>query len=140
MPEPNAIGVFAGLALALLLEKDPAPEEVAQPVEPQPLGVIFREGVVVSVLNPKLALFFLAFLPQFVNPAGGPVWSQILFLGLLFELMGMCTDCSYALLSGTVGGWLKQQRAIQRGQKYVTGGIYLALGVVAAVSGNHNSK
>ena len=92
------------------------------------------------MLNPKLALFFLAFLPQFVTPAGWPVWHQILILGLIFGGMAIITDSTYALLAGTVGGWLKQSRAVQRGQKYVTGGIYVALGLVAAVSGGHSSQ
>jgi threonine/homoserine/homoserine lactone efflux protein len=128
------------LGVRRLLEKDSDLPAAEAPVERQPLGAIFRQGVVVNLLNPKLALFFLAFLPQFVAPAGWPVWRQILVLGLLFGGMALVTDSAYALLAGTVGGWLKQSRAVQSGQKYVTGGIYLALGLVAAVSGGHSSQ
>jgi len=128
------------LGVRRLLEKDPLPHEAATPIERQSLSAIFRQGVVVNLLNPKLALFFLAFLPQFVAPAGWPVWHQILILGLIFGGMAICTDSAYALLAGTVGGWLKQSWAVQRGQKYVTGGIYVALGVVTAVSGGHSSQ
>ena len=99
---------------------------------------VFRQGVLVNVLNPKVALFFLAFLPQFVNSLAGSTWSQILLLGLTFSVVGMCTDSLYALLSGTAAGWLKRRyesARFRRGQRYFSGGVYLALGAVTALSG-----
>jgi len=96
---------------------------------------IFSQGVVVYVLNPKTALFFLAFLPQFTAPARGPLAPQLFVLGSLFVLLALITDSTYALLAGTAGGWLRTNARVRRGQRYVSGGVYLALGLTAAVSG-----
>lgn len=98
---------------------------------------IFAESALVQVLNPKVALFFLAFLPQFADQARGPVWAQILALGLTFAAVGTLTDGLYALLSGTAGSWLRNTSAgLRRGKRYVSGGIYLALGAAAAATGS----
>jgi threonine/homoserine/homoserine lactone efflux protein len=90
----------------------------------------------VNLLNPKTALFFLAFIPQFVDPARGSVAGQTLFFGCLLVAMGVVSDGSYALLSGTVGGWLKENLGFLRAQRYFAGGVYLALGVATALSGS----
>lgn len=100
------------------------------------LSHIFFQGTFVAVLNPKTALFFLAFLPQFVDVSRGHVWEQTLLLGITLVVLGICTDSIYALLAGTAGNWLKRQGKLLRGQKYLSGGIYLALGVVSAFSGS----
>jgi threonine/homoserine/homoserine lactone efflux protein len=73
------------------------------------LGRLYRDGFIVNLLNPKTALFFLAFLPQFVDPSRGAVPFQIAFLGLLFTLMGLTSDGLYALVAGTAGVWVKRQ-------------------------------
>ncbi len=101
----------------------------------RPLRHIFSQGVVVYALNPKTALFFLAFLPQFTNPARGPLAPQLFVLGGLFVLLALITDSAYALLAGAVGGRLRTNVRVRRGQRYVSGGVYLALGLTAAVSG-----
>jgi threonine/homoserine/homoserine lactone efflux protein len=114
-------------------------EDVPVAVEPMRLSRIFLQGVVVNVLNPKTALFFLAFLPQFVDPAQGAAWTQIVVLGTAFVAVGLCTDSFYALLGGTAGDWLrrKSERARFRlGQRYASGGVYVALGVATAISGS----
>jgi threonine/homoserine/homoserine lactone efflux protein len=100
------------------------------------LGRLFADGFIVNVLNPKTALFFLAFLPQFADPGRGPLWSQIGFLGLLFALMGLVSDGVYALIAGTAGGWMKRSRGFLKAERYVTAGIFVGLGVSAAVSGD----
>lgn len=69
------------------------------------LGRLYRDGFIVNLLNPKTALFFLAFLPQFVDPSRGAVPFQIASLGLLFTLMGLTSDGLYALVAGTAGVW-----------------------------------
>jgi threonine/homoserine/homoserine lactone efflux protein len=104
-------------------------------VAPQSLSRVFTQGVVVNVLNPKVALFFFAFLPQFIDPARGPVAVQILMLGMLYALLSVTSDSMYALLAGTLGGWLKGNARFRRRQRYVTGSIYLALGTLTAFAG-----
>ena len=99
---------------------------------------VFSQSVLVQVLNPKVALFFLAFLPQFVDPTRGAAWTQIVVLGATLATLGLFTDGLYALLGGTAGDWIRKQGAgasLRRAGRYVTGGIYLALGAVAAISG-----
>jgi len=100
------------------------------------LGRLYRDGFVVNLLNPKTALFFLAFLPQFVNPARGAVAFQIAFLGLMFALMGMTSDALYAMAAGTAGRWVKRNSHYLRWERYVTGGVFIGLGVTAAFAGN----
>jgi threonine/homoserine/homoserine lactone efflux protein len=99
------------------------------------LSRIFAQGIVVNVLNPKSALFFFAFLPQFVDPAQGPVVPQILFLGTLFAVMGLTGDSIWALTSGTVAGLFRRNPRAMRTQRYVSGGILISLGVATAFAG-----
>lgn len=106
-------------------------EVIASPT----LASLFRKGFLVNLLNPKTALFFYAFLPQFVDPARGSAVLQILFLGALFVVLATITDSTYALLSSQIGVMLFRWKPFQRVHKYVTGGIYISLGVGAAVSG-----
>jgi threonine/homoserine/homoserine lactone efflux protein len=91
----------------------------------------FRRGAVVNVLNPKTALFFLAFLPQFVDPDRGGVWSQALVLGLVFVALGLVSDSLYAVAAGTVGGLLRRRR---RALRYGSGLMFIGLGAVAALA------
>ena len=93
----------------------------------------FLQGAVVNVLNPKTALFFLAFLPQFVEPARRPVALQVMALGLLFVGMATCTDSSYAVAAGSARRFiLAASPRFMTGQRWVTGGMYIGLGVAAA--------
>ena len=96
---------------------------------------IFGQGVLVNLLNPKTALFFLAFLPQFVDPARGHAGIQILQLGVLFALMGWCSDSMWALVAGTVAQRLRESANLRRVQRNVSGGILIALGLASAFSG-----
>lgn len=106
--------------------------------EKKPLGKIFRQGMVVNILNPKTALFFFTFLPQFVDPARGSVALQITMLGTLFLVMAIVTDGMYAMVAGTLGQWLKNNQSFLKLQKYLSGGIYIFLGVTTALSGSNN--
>jgi len=92
---------------------------------------LFTQGVIVNVLNPKTALFFLAFLPQFVEPSRGAVWSQVLILGLLFLLLGFVSDSLYALAAGTIAGALRTRRSFFR---FGSGAVFIGLGAVAALA------
>jgi threonine/homoserine/homoserine lactone efflux protein len=100
--------------------------------------VAFRRGVVVNILNPKVALFFLAFLPQFVIPSHGSVASQFVMLGLLFVAVAAVIDSVYAMTSGTIGALLTRNAGAARAQRRVAGVAYLALGASAAVTGSHS--
>jgi threonine/homoserine/homoserine lactone efflux protein len=97
----------------------------------EPLRRAFVRGTIVNALNPKTALFFLAFLPQFVAPDRGGVWSQALVLGFVFVGLGLVTDSLYALAAGTVAGLLRRQRNAVR---YGSGIVFIALGATAALA------
>ena len=95
-------------------------------------------GVVVNVLNPKTALFFLAFLPQFVDVSAGHVGLQIAFLGLVFIALGLLSDGAYAVLAGATANWLRRSRLFTRAQRFVSGGVFVGLGVATALSGSRD--
>lgn len=104
------------------------------PLAPRSLSRIFWQGVLVNIFNPKTALFFFAFLPQFVDPTRGSIADQMLFLGSLFVGMGICSDGLYAMLAGTVGGWLRESRWFGWARRYGSGSIYVALGMTTALA------
>ena len=125
--------VYLGLR-ALLAQEEPSP---APHMDHAPFGFtrLFAQGFLVNLLNPKTALFFLAFLPQFADPMKGSLVAQIFFLGLLFVALASCTDGAYALLVGTAGRWLKGRTPVRHSRRYVTGTVYIGLGIAAALSG-----
>ncbi len=96
---------------------------------------LWRDGFVVNLLNPKTALFFLAFLPQFVDPARGSAAAQVVTLGLVFVMIGFVTDGCYAMAAGTAGRWLRQSRAWLGFERYVSGALFIGLGLFAALGG-----
>lgn len=99
---------------------------------------LFVDGVVVSVFNPKIAVFFLAFLPQFVDPNRGPVPQQVALLGLIYIALALITDGAYALLAGSLRHWFRGR--IMRGPlpRYLSGSIYLGLGIGTALTGRRH--
>ena len=97
---------------------------------------LFAQGVVVNVLNPKTAIFFLAFLPQFVDPTRGPVAAQIGLLGICFIVLGIASDGSYALLASALAGRLRRTPRARRAMDRSSGVIFVGLGAVAAFAGN----
>jgi threonine/homoserine/homoserine lactone efflux protein len=96
-----------------------------------PLRRIFARGAVVNALNPKTALFFLAFLPQFVDPDRGAVWSQVVVLGLVFVVLGLVSDSAYALAGDAAGSFLRRRVTVMR---RISGSIYIGLGAFAALA------
>jgi threonine/homoserine/homoserine lactone efflux protein len=127
------------LGIRKLLTKDGAKQAGgggtgARGAPPVALRAVFAQGVVVAVLNPKTALFFLAFLPQFVDPARGSPTAQILVLGGLFVGLAILSDSAYALLAGSMGRWLWGHPRFVRGERYVSGTVYIGLGAIAALS------
>lgn len=103
------------------------------------LPKIFWQGVVICVLNPKVALFFLAFLPQFVDPAVGPAAVQLLLLGFTFVAIGVVTDSLYALAAGSLGSLVRGKKSTAQVERYVAGSTYIALGVASAAVGGKQS-
>jgi threonine/homoserine/homoserine lactone efflux protein len=125
------------LGIRTLLEPD-SPQAVAV-ARARRLTRVFRDGVVVNALNPKTALFFVAFLPQFVDPGAGSVPQQMALLGLLFVGIGIVSDGVYALLAGGLSLRLQGSRAARRVRRWFSGGVYLGLGVSVALAGGGDS-
>lgn len=96
---------------------------------------LFVDGAIVSLFNPKIAVFFLAFLPQFVDPALGAILAQILVLGLIYVVLALITDGAYALLAGGVRHLLSGKLIQSSVPRYLCGWLYIGLGVNAALTG-----
>ena len=93
----------------------------------------FRQAILAEVLNPKTALFFLAFLPQFVVPENGYVMAQLTILGIVFALIGFLSTIVYSVAAGGLGGFLRRNPTVLKWQGKVVGSIYCALGVRLAL-------
>lgn len=104
-------------------------------LEDKRLVAIFRQGFVTNVLNPKVGLFFLAFLPQFVDPSRGLVGAQIVLLGIIFNTSGTVVNLSVALLSGRFGAWLEARPATFRLQRRFTGSVLIGLAARLVLAG-----
>jgi threonine/homoserine/homoserine lactone efflux protein len=100
---------------------------------------IYCQGLITNVLNPKVILFFLAFLPQFVDPARGNISLQIVSLGLLMVIVTLPVDLAVGLAGGSVGAWLRARSNIQRVSKWSTGLVFIALGIGTALHGSRRS-
>jgi threonine/homoserine/homoserine lactone efflux protein len=124
--------IYLGLR-ALLGSDHPAAAPAAREVR---LGRIYRQGVLVNVTNPKTALFFFAFLPQFLDRSAGRLPLQIALLGLVFTCIGLITDSSWALASGLAAGWIKGNARFTRIQRRVSGCLFIGLGLVTAFVGS----
>jgi threonine/homoserine/homoserine lactone efflux protein len=104
------------------------------------LRVLFANGIVVNVFNPKTALFFFAFLPQFVDVSRGDVAFQIVVLGLVFIALAVLSDGAYAIAAGSAAGWLNPRRGFARTQRLVSGSVLVGLGLATAFSGAHRKS
>ena len=130
---------YAGAAYLVFLGVKKLLSRGEQELEPTPRGPasssrLFWQGVVVNVLNPKTALFFLAFLPQFVDPSA-PVAPQMLVLGTMLVGIGVLSDGTYALVAAGLGRRLRETVAARRMLDRVSGAVFIGLGVVAALAG-----
>lgn len=103
------------------------------------LSEVFYQGLLVNLLNPKVILFFLAFLPQFVNPTWGSVKIQLLLLGILFIVVTLPIDMGVGLAGGQFGIWLRAKQEIQQATKWVTGSIYIMLGLTTAMTSSRKA-
>ena len=99
---------------------------------------LYRRGVVVNVLNPKTAIFFLAFLPQFVDP-NGPVRLQLMILGLVFVVLALASDAVWAIVAGAAAGMLRGSVRFLRIQRRISGAVYIGLGLATAFTSDHRS-
>ena len=127
-------GYLIYLGITTLLRKSEIKEKE---IKEKNLKRIFYQGIWVNLMNPKTALFFFAFLPQFVDVSRGSVTLQVLFLGTIFVMLGTFSDGIYALLAGSVGDWLRGNMRFLKAQKYFSGSIYLGLGLLTAFSGSN---
>jgi len=120
------------LGIRRLCERDKVPAPGTTPS--RPLSSIFRQGVIVNALNPKTALFFLAFLPQFVDPHRGHVALQAAILGLVWVAIAAVCDAVWALGSGSLAGVLRSSARARRAERTASGGILIGLGVLATLA------
>ena len=119
------------LGIRAILERTPI--DLAAGALPVSAGKAFRQAIVAEVLNPKTALFFLAFLPQFVVPKNGSVALQLTVLGVLFVLLGLVSTVVFAVCAGRLGTFLRRNPTVLKWQGKVVGGIYCALGARLAL-------
>ena len=124
-----------GLGLWTLLRRTNEP--VVEIPKERKLSRRFWQGVVVNILNPKTALFFFAFLPQFVDPDKGSAALQIGVLGLLFVTLAVASDSAWALAAGTASERLRGNRRFLGVQRYVSGSVFCGLGALTAVAKRH---
>ena len=134
----TAITVAGALYLAYLGLKliKTRPTEQSSDVQAAPLGRVFRDGVLVNLLNPKAALFFLAFLPQFTTHDAGPAQprSEMLLLGAGTMVIGLMLDLCYAIGADAVGRRFRSVRTTTRTRNLVVAAIYLALSAFALIT------
>lgn len=122
------------LGIRKLFSSDAQTENEA--VQRESLSKIYWQGFFVNILNPKTAFFFLAFLPQFVDPELGSVTRQTLILGIIFVGLAIITDSLYALLASSLAGQFRRNKNFQKGQRYFAGLVYIGLGITTALTGS----
>jgi threonine/homoserine/homoserine lactone efflux protein len=122
------------IGIRTLLSKAQAPD--VESIQLMSYSQIFRQGFIVNLFNPKTALFFLSFLPQFVDRSRGSAILQIMILGTIFVSMAIISDSMYAMIAGTARELLSGSLKVVQIQKYIAGFIYIGLGISAAFTGN----
>lgn len=125
--------VYLGVKTLLTREK-PAAEET---VEAKSLRRTFSQAVLVNVLNPKSAIFFFAFLPQFIDAKRGAAATQILCFGAIVVVLGFTSGSLYSLLAGSIGNVLRGNLKFLRAQRYFAGSVYIGLGAATALTGTN---
>ncbi len=125
--------IYLGIKTLLTREKNVE----AEMVEEMSLRRTFSQAVLVNILNPKTAMFFFAFLPQFIDAEQGAVATQILFLGVVVVVLGFTSGSLYSLLAGSIGNVLRGNLKFLRAQRYFAGSVYIGLGAATALTGTH---
>ena len=123
--------IYLGLRMIFSRQQETAE---AAPPEPAPLSRLFADGVIVSILNPKIAIFFLAFLPQFIDPSGANPAVQILVLGAVYCTLSVITDGGYALLAANLREWAGERLRLKKASRMLNGGVFVALGIQTALA------
>ena len=118
--------IAVGIRRILIKDESERPQQL-------PRAHVYRQGVIVNVLNPKTALFFLAFLPQFVD-RDHTVWPQVAVLGVLFVTVAVLSDMTYALVSDAIAGKLRRTGTGAKVRRWLTGGVFVVLGISAAAA------
>ncbi|WP_119458908.1 LysE family translocator [Rhodospirillaceae bacterium SYSU D60014] len=121
------VGAAYLLWLAVKSFREPAIQVGAVETAAAPLRRIFWQALATNLLNPKIALFYLAFLPQFASPANGSVAGQLLMLGVLFVIVGLLVDSVIGVLSGRVGLTLLRNRQVAAALKWLPGVVFIGL-------------
>lgn len=124
-------GYLIYLGISAILDK--STPDLGAGSAPITASAAFGQAILAEVLNPKTALFFLAFLPQFVVPENGAVALQLITLGIIFALIGFVSTIVYSVAAGGLGGFLRRNPTVLKWQGKVVGGIYCALGVRLAL-------
>ncbi len=131
------VAYLAWIGVRTLLTDDT--EFTSPEMDRHSLRRIFTQGILVNVLNPKVAIFFLAFLPQFIDQNGANPALQTFVLGMTLVTIGLISDSVYALIGGGLGDWFRRLPGAARATRLTAGITYLALASLAAVSGNRSS-
>jgi threonine/homoserine/homoserine lactone efflux protein len=131
--------VWLGLR-RLLARDDEAASDRDRGARRPGLRRVFAQGIVVNLLNPKTALFFFAFLPQFVDVTRGSMPLQVVVFGVAFVLLGLVSDGAYALLASTGAGWLRRRPGAAKASRLVSGGVLVTLGVTTALAGSRSAS
>ncbi|MBC7933391.1 MAG: LysE family translocator [Rubrivivax sp.] len=125
--------VYLGIKTLLTREKPAA----AETIEAKSLRRTFSQAVLVNVLNPKSAIFFFAFLPQFIDAKRGAAATQILCFGAIVVVLGFTSGTLYSLLAGSIGNVLRGNLKFLRAQRYFAGSVYIGLGAATALTGTN---
>ena len=105
-----------------------SPEQISMPSDQQKsLGTLYRRGIIMNLTNPKVSIFFLAFLPQFADPVRGPISLQMIALGGIFIIATILVFGAIALIGGTLGEWLNRSERAQRIMNWTAGTIFIGL-------------
>ncbi len=120
--------IYLGIR-TLLTKSGPALAKISYQDSPKKM---FWQGVITNALNPKVALFFLSFLPQFVHAEHGSVTAQIAMLGIMFDISGTTVLLIVAAFFGQAATWLEQHPGFWKGQKWFTGSVFVAMGAKLA--------
>ena len=128
---------YAGAAYLLFLAFRTLQERSAvrlSAADDRPAAALFRRGFIMNVLNPKVALFFLAFLPQFVTPAAGHVPLQMLLLGLIFMVQAIVIFCLIGYFAGSIGSYILARPRVAKHFDWLTAGVFASLGIRLALA------